>query len=273
MEDLAPSDAVSGRRLGRSARITRRQLVVTVAVASLVVLALWDTVLVWPLQLLVTFVHEAMHAVVATVFGRDVLSVTINSHGGGLTYTRGTPSTGVALLVSSAGYVGAAVLGGVLLEVCSRLRTARVALATLAAGVAGVLVAWVPLRIDPSGPVAQATGSSSGDGVFTIVFALGAVAALVALAVQPLIWLRRGVLVVVATALCLGAVEDLRGVLASSRRGSASDAVAAAAISPLPAWAWATLWLLIGVLACVAGAWSAFASWERSDDASATAQP
>lgn len=250
--------------MGRTARISRRQLLGTVAVSALVVLALWDTPAVWPLQLLVTFIHEAMHAIVASVLGRDVLSVTINSRGGGLTYTRGSPSTTVAVLVSSAGYVGAAVLGGALLEVCSRLRTGRIVLAGLATSMALVLVAWVPLRIDPDGPIAEATGSTSGDGVFTIVFTLAAIAVLVGLAVQPLVWLRRGVLVVVATALCLGAVEDLRGVLASSRRGSASDAVAAAAITPLPAWAWATLWLVVGIAACVAGAWSAFASWDRS---------
>lgn len=245
--------------------MTRRELAVTVGVVALACLLLWTTPLLLPLRLLVTLVHEAGHALMAMVCGATVQSVTINAREGGLTFFTPPPDAGTltTIAVGSAGYVGTAIVGGILLEVCARLGRARIALGGLALLVVAIGLAWVPWSTDPDGVAAAATGSSRGDGRFTILFCAATVVALVGLAVQPFVRVRRVALVAIATALCLGAVEDLRVVLDLSRRGGASDASIVAAGAPFPSWFWASLWMLLGVTACALGLWSALGQATR----------
>jgi hypothetical protein len=240
-------------------RVGRRELTVTVVVVGLACLVLWRSAPMLPLRLLVTLVHEAGHATAAMLTGASVQSVTINPSEGGLTLFSLPADAGPWRIVTigSAGYVGTALVGGALLEVCARLGRARIVLAVLAALVAAIGLAWVPWSTDPGGLSAAATGSSSGDGRFTIVFCVVTIAVLAGVAVQPSVRGRRVVLVAVATALCLGAVEDLRLVLEISRSGGHSDASIVAAVAPFPPWFWAGSWLLLGVAACGLGLWSA----------------
>jgi hypothetical protein len=239
--------------------VPRRELAATVAVVGLACLLLWTSAPMLPLRLLVTLVHEAGHATVAMLVGGHVQSVTINPSEGGLTFFTLPAGAGALkqIAVGSAGYVGTAIVGGVLLEVCARVRQARIALGALAALVVAIGLAWVPWSTNPGGVAAQATGSSSGDGRFTILFCVLTVAVLVGVAVQPSVHARRIVLVAVATALCLGAVEDLRLVFALSRTGGHSDATIVADAAPFPPWFWASLWLVLGIGACGLGLWSA----------------
>ena len=240
--------------------IDRRELLITVAVVAVACLLLWSTPLLMPLRLLVTLVHEAGHATVAMLCGGSVQSLTVNANEGGLTQFSlpAGRSTLRLVAIGSAGYVGTAVVGGLLLELCGRLGRARVALGVLAAIVATIGLAWVPWSISPDGVTASASGSGRGDGRFTILVCVLAVAAFVGLAVQPLVRLRRVALVAVATALCLGAVEDLRVVLSVARAGGHSDASIVAGVAPFPPWFWASLWLVIGVAICGLACWSAF---------------
>jgi hypothetical protein len=189
----------------------------------------------------------------------------VNVHEGGLTRFSLPPgrSTFKLVAIGSAGYVGTAVVGGLLLELCGRLGRARIALGALAATVGAIGLAWVPWSISPDGVSASASGSGRGDGRFTILVCAVAVAVFVALAVQPVVRLRRIALVAVATALCLGAVEDLRVVLSIARAGGHSDASIVADAAPFPPWFWASLWMLIGVAACGLACWSAL-SRDRS---------
>lgn len=242
-------------------RVGRRELAITVAVVGLGCLLLWTSAPMLPLRLLVTLVHEAGHAVVAMLSGATVQSVTINPSEGGLTLFTipGGRGTLRIIAIGSAGYVGTAIVGGALLEVCARVGRARVALGVLAAMVAAIGLAWVPWSTAPDGVAASATGSSGGDGRFTIFFCLATIAVLVGVAVQPSVHVRRVVLVAIATALCLGAVEDLRLVFELSTSGGHSDATIVASEAPFPPWFWATLWLLLGLAACGLGLWSALA--------------
>ena len=242
--------------------IDRRELLITVGVVAVACLALWTTPLLLPLRLLVTLVHEAGHATVAMLCGGSVQSLTVNANEGGLTQFSlpAGRSTLRLIAIGSAGYVGTAVVGGVLLELCGRLDRARVALGVLAATVAVIGLAWVPWSISPDEVSATATGSGRGDGRFTILVCVLAVVAFVGLAVQPVVRVRRIALVAVATALCLGAVEDLRVVLSIARAGGHSDASIVAGVAPFPPWFWASLWMVIGVAVCGLACWSAFRS-------------
>lgn len=252
---------------GSAVRIDRRELLVTVAVVGVGCALLWTTPLLLPLRLLVTLVHEAGHATVAMLCGGSVQSITVNVHEGGLTrYSlRGGGSTWRAIVIGSAGYVGTAVVGGALLEVCGRLGRARLALGALATAVVAIGLAWVPWSTSPDAASAAATGSGSGDGRFTVLVCIAAVAVFAGLAAQPVVRVRRIALVAVATSMCLGAVEDLRVVLDLSRAGGVSDASIVAAVAPFPPWFWAGLWMLIGLAACGLGCWSVLSyQWSRN---------
>jgi hypothetical protein len=239
----------------------RRQITTTVVATAVVWLLFSSAWPLLPLRWFVTLVHEAGHAASATLIGGDVASVTVNKHGGGLTmwsYTGDLP-TWQRVLVASAGYVGASLVGAIMIESAARVRRGRAAAAALALLVALVGIAWVPWSYDVDGSMAQVTGSSDGDGRFTALFCIATVVVLVALVVQPSANLRRGMVLAVATSLCLASIDDLRSVLEISSRGGHSDAAAAADVTPLSSWMWAALWLLLGLGACAAGVWAALA--------------
>ena len=247
--------------------IDRRELLVTVGVVAAACLLLWTTPVMLPLRLLVTLVHEAGHATVAMLSGGSVQSVTVNANEGGLTrFSLPAGRSPLRLVaIGSAGYLGTAIVGGALLEVCGRLGRARIALGALAAAVAAIGLAWVPWSFSPGGVSGDASGSGRGDGRFTVLVCVAAVVVFVALAVQPSVRLRRVALVSVATALCLGAVEDLRVVLTLARAGSHSDASIVSEAAFLPPWFWASLWMLLGVAACGLACWSVLARDREGD--------
>lgn len=237
-----------------------------------VVAALWlllsSSWVMLPFRLLVTLVHEANHAVATELIGGDVEYVIVNEHGGGLTSwdIDSPPSDTEIVFVASAGYVGTAIVGALLIEGAARLRRGRVAALSLAALVAGIGLAWVPMRVDPDPFSAAATGSGSGDGRFTVLVCCIAVAVLVGIAAQPSVRLRRLTITALATTMCLASVDDLRELLDWSSRGGHSDAAIAAEYSPLSSWLWAGSWLIVGIGACALGLWAALSS-DRLPDA------
>ena len=78
--------------------------------AALLALA-WNTVPIRPLRVLVVLIHEIFHALASLVSGGGVLSIEVLSYSSGVTTLAG----GSPLLVYSAGYLGTALLGSVLL--------------------------------------------------------------------------------------------------------------------------------------------------------------
>lgn len=257
-----------GVRPDGSTVVSRRELVATVVVVAGVWLVLSSSWVLLPFRFLVTLVHEANHALAAELTGADVRYVIVNEHGGGLAaWTSSSTSDVARVFVASAGYVGTAVVGALMLEGSSRLRRGRAAAFGLAGLVAVIGLAWVPWNVDPDPFSAAATGSDSGDGRFTVLVCVLAVAALVGLGVQPSARLRRLSITALATMLCLASVDDLRQVLDWSSRGGHSDAVTAAEHSFLSSWLWAAIWLVVGVGACVLGVWAALSGDRRSDPA------
>ena len=72
----------------------------------------------YPVTLLVTFLHEFGHALGALLTGGTVVGMQINPDGSGLTTTRG----GNHAIVLMGGYLGSAVLGNVLFHIGARQR-------------------------------------------------------------------------------------------------------------------------------------------------------
>jgi Peptidase M50B-like len=70
----------------------------------------YGQMILYPITILVTFLHELGHALGALLTGGEVLSIEINSDGSGMTTSRG----GSRAITLMGGYIGSAILGNVL---------------------------------------------------------------------------------------------------------------------------------------------------------------
>lgn len=98
----------------------------------------FGTLLLYPVTMLVTFLHEFGHAMGAILTGGSVDGLQVNTDGSGYTTTLGG-SPGVVLM---GGYLGSAILGNILFRIGARHhRLAQGTLLTMAAfmGLAGLL--------------------------------------------------------------------------------------------------------------------------------------
>ncbi|WJX54315.1 hypothetical protein P8452_40214 [Trifolium repens] len=96
---------------------------VTVAVCTVVILALWRTVLLRPFKLVTVFLHEASHAIACKLTCGHVEGIQVHADEGGTTQTRG----GVYWLILPAGYLGSSFWGMILILASTNLLTARIA--------------------------------------------------------------------------------------------------------------------------------------------------
>lgn len=195
-------------------------------------------IVVYPIRLFVTLIHEAAHAIATILTGGVVQRVVIDPGGSGLTESLG----GLRLLIYPAGYIGTAAFGALLLML-ARPRQGRGTLAALAVVVLGVTLLWVR---DP----------------FTLIVGI-------ALAVALLI-LRRALpgraadfaASFLAVQLCLNAVLDVRTLLwMTTTTGAPNDAVFMAHSFGLAPWFWAVLWSAASV--CIL-ALALKVAWRRS---------
>lgn len=229
--------------------LSTRALVVTVVLAAGVSLFVWDTLAIYPFRLLVTLMHETGHALAAKLVGGDVLSVTINSREGGLTVSRMEQTLLKRVFVSSAGYVGSSVAGGLLLFAAGRMRTGRTLLWGLVVWLVGVVVLWVPF-VPPAleGRSVEASGYGRMDGLFTMGFVVAIVLVLGFIASKAPVWLRQVTVVWIATLSCLAALQDVKGLFGYGLGGSGSDADNMARLTHLPAGLWAALWMVLSLV-------------------------
>lgn len=191
-----------------------------------VVYAAWSTVFVWPLRLFVVLLHEVSHGLAAVATGGRIVSIELSPAEGGLCTTAG----GWPVVVLSAGYLGSALWGALLLVLGFRgTPRAHRALAALL-GVALVLLTLVYVR------------SAFG-------FLYGLAAGVLLLGVAR--WLPEGassfVLRLLGVTSLLYAPWDIVSDLIL-RSVPASDASALARMTGIPALAWGVLWLAASVL-------------------------
>lgn len=228
--------------------MSTRALLLTVIAAAAVSLFLWDTLAIYPFRLLVTLMHETGHGVAAKLVGGSVLSVTISPREGGLTLSRFEPTTLKRMIVSSSGYVGSSLAGALLLVGAGRMRSGRTLLWGLVAWLLVVAVVWVPF-VPPhmEGLAVTASGFARTDGLFTMGFVVVVAAALGLIASKAPVWMRQVTVVWIATLSCLAALQDVKGLFGYGLAGSGSDADKMASITHLPAWLWASSWMVLSL--------------------------
>ncbi|MFN0108156.1 MAG: M50 family metallopeptidase [Blastocatellia bacterium] len=183
-------------------------------------------VIVYPIRLFVTFVHEGGHALAAILTLGDVDSLHVYLDASGTTLTRG----GLGIAIASAGYLTSTVFGAALLILCSQAKFAKAAL-TVSAGL--VLV----------------TAFLAGDTV-TLFMGIVLVLVLVGVAIMASQDFAHFLISFLAVQCCLNAFLDLRTLFFISTTTTAhSDAANMAQMTPFPATFWAVFWLALSAIA------------------------
>lgn len=194
---------------------------------ALLLIGLWQVPwlgwIVYPFRVFGTFVHELSHGLAAIATGGDFVRFSVSPDLSGLAHSAG----GWRTVVASAGYVGSAVFGGVLLVLHARLLGSRSLL--LGLGLAFGLLCLLFVR-----------------NLFGIVAGLAITAALVVAAIRLTVAVRDLLVDVLALQLVLDGYDSLFTVFALAGDARVrSDAHTMADLTWLPATWWAVIWMLV----------------------------
>ncbi len=196
-----------------------------------------NTVLLYPLRLFITFVHESGHALAALLTGNHVASLAIKPNGEGVTMA--TQNFLSAWVIDSAGYLGTAIFGAVMLQV-GRLRKlqapGRTALYFASAALALITLLW-----GWHDPFTLAVGFGLSAACFALARFLSPAAANFAAAF-------------IAVQCSLNAISDI-GILLSLTTGGEmqNDAGNMAKTYALPATLWGAIWAATALIVLVIG--------------------
>jgi hypothetical protein len=181
--------------------------------------------LVYPLRLLGTFVHELSHGLAAYASGGSLQRFVVNPDLSGMAWSAG----GVRWIVASAGYIGSAVFGALLL-LLQRVAPARVLLFLLGAALALLCLLYVR----------NTFGALSG---------LGLAAGLMLAGVLLRAAWSEALMLVISLQVLLDGFGSLLDLFTLSRGDQVhTDAHTLAQLSGLPAPFWAVLWALLSAV-------------------------
>ena len=202
-------------------------LLVATALTIVISYMPFGKVLVSPLRLFVTFIHEGGHALAALLTLGRVDRLVIHANGAGETYTSG----GLSLLISSAGYLASTAYGAGLLTL---LHDGGRAKAVLTVTAAIILTLTGFFAYDP----------------FSLFIGIALTGLLIWVAIG---WSARSAhffLSFLAVQCCLNALYDLKTLfLISATTNLHSDAVNMQEATMIPAIVWASAWTILSILA------------------------
>jgi len=95
------------KRPASTSQPSRTKSAIFLGVTIIALFFLWDTLLIYPLQLLVVFFHESAHAVATIATGGRVVEMALVKEQGGHVISQG----GMNFVVLSAGYLGSLLIG------------------------------------------------------------------------------------------------------------------------------------------------------------------
>lgn len=262
-----------------SGRQASAVVLVVAAVATLILSVVpFGGIITYPFRLFVTYVHETGHVLATLATGGRVVGMKVSADGSGVALSQG----GVGFVVSSAGYLGSTLFGGLLLLLCGRPGAAGKVLGILGAGTLVVTLffvgfTWLPFALTVALAVAGGVAAALAERARGAAAVLGGLAAVIGVALVVVL-LRQGALfswlvgLALAVALvlagaylsptlahallgflavqcCLGAVLDLVTlVVLSAASTSHSDAVNMQRMTGIPAIVWAVAWTAVAVV-------------------------
>jgi hypothetical protein len=211
-----------------------RPQVRTLLIAAAITIALWYipflSVLSYPFNIFVTFIHEGGHALAALLTGNSVVSLSVALDASGATYTT---QGGIfsQIFVSSAGYLGAMAYGVALLLLIRRAVAARYVLMGSATFILALTIIY---------------GMGS---LFTIVAGFGIAAGLFAIAQFASPRVATFFVSFLAVQSVLNAMLDLKTLFFNSFvPGAHSDAANMANATGIPAMFWSVAWIGLAVV-------------------------
>jgi hypothetical protein len=235
-------------RIGEQARPQATLLIaatfisVILWIASLYLPLMW--LVVYPLQLFATFIHEGGHALAAVLTGNSVESLTVSPDGSGAVWSQSSGWLS-QLLISSAGYLGTTAFGAGLLFWIRYGFSSRIALLASAGLIAAMTAVFGILA-----PVWNLFANVRVGGLAFTVFS-GALIA-VGLAAVARFATRKWAdlaLAFLAVQCLLNAVFSLLDVLfISTFTDGHSDAANMAAATGIPGFVWVLIWMAISVV-------------------------
>jgi hypothetical protein len=216
-----------------SRRIPALWLWIAAAVSLALSLTPRAHILLYPFRLFTTWIHEVGHALATVLVGGSVTAITIQPDTSGLTQSL-VPDGRVARgMVASAGYLGAALVGCLLIAATRAERRAHLLLGGVGAFMLLTLVLWIR---NPFGAAVVAAWA----------------VILVLLARQGLGPAAQFLVGLLAIQVALNAVYDIRVLYLVDGR---SDAVTMAHLFLLPVWFWASVWMLAAAAMLAATLW------------------
>lgn len=216
----------------------------TLLIATALSVALWFipyvSILTYPFQLFVTFIHEGGHALAAILTGGSVRSLSVAMDTSGLTETYIAEGSLIArLFVSSAGYLSAMAYGALMLILVRRTIAARAVLAGSAALILALTLVFglvVPLTYFSFSPFTIVSG---------VLISLGLLFA----AKRANARTANFLVSFLAVQCVLNALFNLRDLLILSAGSDVrTDAGNMAAATGIPAIFWAMIWIGIAFL-------------------------
>ena len=201
-------------------RLNIRRLIwfATIAIVSVL---FWLSPLLAPFKIFVVFIHETGHALAALLTGGRVLSMVVTPWQSGYVESLG----GNALIIASAGYIGSALFGGIMLSLSGRKQWTQYIFIALAILFGVMTLCFVR-------------------NLFGWIFGLGTTAMFSLLAYKrfPFSVYIVDILAVMSS---MYAIYDLSDFLLV---GARTDAVILASITGVPAFIWALVWSAISLL-------------------------
>jgi len=220
-------------------------------VATIITIALWflpyGDLIVYPIRLFVTFIHESSHALVAVLTGGAVQSLTISADTSGLTYSAPSGFFG-AMLTSSAGYLGTTVFGVLMLYLIRRRFSPNKILTAEGIFVAVMLVVFTIISPLFNFLSLQVAVSSL---LFTLVTGIALAAVLVVLGLFASQRVASFAVAFLAVQCLLNSVSDLKTLFLVNAPFSgsdiANDAANMANATHLPGILWVVIWIGISL--------------------------
>lgn len=211
----------------------RHKEIIAVLFIGVVSIVLWRVpmlgILFYPFQLFNTFIHELSHGLAAILTGGQFVQFAVNPDLSGVAWSAG----GIRWVVTSAGYVGAALFGGFLTILSARGAPANTVLVFLGIGLGILCLIFVR----------NLFGIVSGLILATLLVLAGKY-------LRPL-W-ADGLLLVLAVQAMLNAIDSLMDLFwLSTRSSTMTDALIMQEQTGIPAVIWALVWgaLSLGILA------------------------
>jgi hypothetical protein len=185
--------------------------------------------LVYPLRLFVTFIHEGGHALAALLTFGSVNSMAVHPNASGVTITQG----GIEMVIASAGYLTSTAYGASLLVLCRNGLNAKPVL-ILTAGLILLMTALLSVT------------------TFTLITGILLTAGIILIAIWSSKRVAHFFLSFLAIQCCLNALLDLNNLfLISAMTNSHSDARIMQSMTMIPSTIWAIFWLAISVITLI----------------------